>query len=31
MAGFIEGVERDQASLFPHRLDDWIDADSVVR
>lgn len=31
MAGFIEGVERDQASLFPHRLDDRIDEDSLVR
>jgi hypothetical protein len=24
MAGFIEGVHRDQASLFPERLEDWI-------
>lgn len=31
MAGFIEGVDRGQTVLFPDRLDDWIDEDSVVR
>jgi transposase len=31
MAGFIEGVGRDQTTLFPERLDDWISEDSLVR
>jgi transposase len=31
MAGFIEGVDRGQSVLFPDRLDDWIDEDSLVR
>lgn len=31
MAGFIEGVDRGQASLFPERLDDWIGEDHMVR
>jgi transposase len=31
MAGFIEGVDRGQAVLFPDWLDDWIGEDSVVR
>lgn len=31
MAGFIEGVDRCQAVLFPDRLGDWIGEDSVVR
>ena len=31
MAGFIEGVGRDQTTLFPERLDDWIGEDSLVR
>jgi Hint domain len=31
MAGFIEGVARGQAVLFPDRLDDWIGDDSLVR
>lgn len=31
MAGFIEGVHRDQATLFPERLEDWISEDHLVR
>ena len=31
MAGYIEGVDRGQASLFPDRLDDVVDADNPVR
>ncbi len=31
MAGYVEGVDRTQATLFPHRLDDFVDADSPVR
>ena len=31
MAGFIEGVDRGQTTLFPERLEDWIDSDHVVR
>lgn len=31
MAGFIEGVNRDQAVLFPKRLEDWICDDHMVR
>lgn len=31
MAGFIEGVSRDQATLFPERLDDWIGEDHLAR
>lgn len=31
MAGFIEGVDRGQAVLFPDRLEDWISEDSLVR
>ena len=31
MAGFIEGVHRDQATPFPERLDDRIDEDHLVR
>ena len=31
MAGFIEGVDRGQASLFPDRLEDWIGEDHLVR
>lgn len=31
MAGFIEGVSRDQTTLFPERLDDWIREDHLVR
>ena len=31
MKGFIEGRSRDQATLFPERIDDYIDEDSAVR
>ena len=31
MAGFIEGVNRDQTTLFPERLEDWIGEDHLVR
>ena len=31
MAGFIEGVCRDQTTLFPVRLDDWIGEDHLAR
>lgn len=31
MAGFIEGVSRDQATLFPERLDDWVTEDNLAR
>ena len=31
MAGFIEGVARDQVTLFPERLEDWIGEDHLVR
>ena len=31
MAGYVEGVSRDQATLFPERLDDLITADAQVR
>lgn len=31
MAGFIEGIDRGQAVLFPDRLEDWIAEDSLVR
>ncbi len=31
MAGFIEGVNRDQTTLFPERLEDWIRKDHPVR
>jgi len=31
MAGFIEKVDRGQASLFPDRLEDWIGEDHLVR
>jgi len=31
MAGFIEAVSRDQATLFPERLDDWIGEEHPVR
>ncbi len=31
MAGFIEGISRDQTTLFPERLDDWIGEDHLVR
>jgi transposase len=31
MAGFIEGVERGQSTLFPERLEDWVGEDHLVR
>jgi len=31
MSGFIEGVERNQITLFPERLEDWICEDNPVR
>ena len=31
MAGYIEGVERQQATLFPERLDELVPADALVR
>jgi transposase len=31
MAGYVEGVDRCQATLFPDRLDDFVDADNPVR
>ena len=31
MSGFIEGEDRQQATLFPERLDDYIAEDSAVR
>ena len=31
MSGFIEGVGRDQVTLFPERLEDWIGEDHLVR
>ena len=31
MKRFIEGVDRSQTTLFPERLEDWIDDDNAVR
>ena len=31
MSRFIEGASRSQSTLFPERLEDWIDADNPVR
>lgn len=31
MKRFIEGVDREQGTLFPERLEDWIDEDNPVR
>ena len=31
MKRFIEGVDRGQSTLFPDRLEDWIDDDNAVR
>ena len=31
MAGFVEGIDRGQATLFPARLDDYIGEDNPVR
>ena len=31
MSGFIEGQDRQQSTLFPERIDDYIGEDSPVR
>lgn len=31
MSGYIEGVDREQSTLFPERLEDWIDENNPVR
>ncbi|NNF80846.1 MAG: IS1182 family transposase [Rhizobiales bacterium] len=31
MSRFIEGADRNQSTLFPERLEDWIDEDNPVR
>ena len=31
MSGFIEGENRYQSTLFPERVDDYVEEDSVVR
>lgn len=31
MSGFKVGVDRDQVTLFPEHLEDWIDEDHLVR
>lgn len=31
MSGYIEGISRDQVTLFPDRLEDWIDGDHPIR
>jgi transposase len=31
MSGFIEGENRHQATMFPERIDDYVEEDSVVR
>ena len=31
MSGYIEGIDRAQITLFPERLEDWIDEDHPVR
>jgi hypothetical protein len=31
MKRFIEGVDRVQGTLFPERLEDWVDEDNPVR
>ena len=31
MSGFIEGENRHQSTLFPERVDDYVEEDSVVR
>ena len=31
MKRFIEGVDRNQATLFPDRLEDWVGEDNAVR
>jgi len=31
MRRFVEGIDREQAALFPECLEDWIDKDNPVR
>lgn len=31
MRRFVEGINREQRTLFPECLEDWIDADNPVR
>ncbi len=31
MKRFVEGVDRDQAVLFPECLEDWVDQNNAVR
>ncbi len=31
MSGYIEGVDREQITLFPDRLEDWIGEDHPIR
>ena len=31
MAGFVEGIERGQSTMFPARLDDYVSDDNPVR
>ena len=31
MSGYIEGIDRDQTTLFPERLEDWVGEDHLVR
>ena len=31
MKRFVEGVSREQSTLFPERLEDWIDENNPVR
>ena len=31
MKRYIEGVDRGQRTLFPERLEDWVDEDNSVR
>ena len=31
MKRFVEGVDRDQSTLFPERLEDWVGEDNPVR
>ena len=31
MSGFIKGTDRNQATLFPERLDDYVAEESAVR
>jgi transposase len=31
MKRFVEGVDREQSTMFPERLEDWIDEDNAVR